>query len=67
MDSAETFGATERSLVRLKRKRGSNDRKLVYEILDSALLCNVGYIIEGQPYVTPTAFWREVNHLYWQG
>lgn len=66
-DQSEAFVATPRSRVRILRKRGSNERKLVYEILDSALLCNVGYVIDGQPYVTPTAFWREDNHLYWHG
>ena len=30
-------------------------------------MCNVGYVFDGQPYVTPTAFWREQNHLYWHG
>lgn len=49
------------------RQRGAYDRETVYQILDAALLCNVGYVIDGQPYVTPTAFWREQNHLYWHG
>jgi uncharacterized protein len=66
-EQAGTFVASPRSRVRIKRSRGSNDRQLVYDILDSALLCNVGYVIDGQPYVTPTAFWREGNHLYWHG
>lgn len=66
-ETAQSFPATERSRVRLMRKRGSNDQALVYEILDAALLCNIGYVIDGQPYVTPTAFWREGNHLYWHG
>lgn len=63
----QQFSPTERSKVRLMRQRGSYDRKTIYDILDSALMCNVGYVIDGQPYVTPTAFWREHNHLYWHG
>jgi uncharacterized protein len=63
----ETFPVSGRNKVRLMRQRGSYDKKLVYSILDSAILCNVGYVIDGQPYVTPTAFWREQNHLYWHG
>ncbi|SDS47647.1 pyridoxamine 5'-phosphate oxidase family protein [Bradyrhizobium canariense] len=63
----DTFPVSARNKVRLMRQRGSYDKKLVYSILDSALLCNVGYVIDGQPYVTPTAFWREQNHLYWHG
>lgn len=63
----ETFDVTEKSRVRLMRQRGSNDRKTVYEILDASFMCNVGYVIDGQPFVTPTAFWREGNHIYWHG
>ena len=49
------------------RQRGSHERATVYSILDSALMCNVGYVIDGQPYVTPTAFWRVDNQIYWHG
>ena len=63
----EAFPVSPRNKVRLMRQRGSYDKELVYRILDSALLCNVGYVIDGQPYVTPTAFWREQSYLYWHG
>lgn len=49
------------------RERGSYEREVIYTILDSSLMCNVGYVINGQPYVTPTAFWREGNQMYWHG
>jgi nitroimidazol reductase NimA-like FMN-containing flavoprotein (pyridoxamine 5'-phosphate oxidase superfamily) len=49
------------------RQRGSHEKSAIYAILDSALMCNVGYVIDGQPYVTPTAFWREGNRMYWHG
>jgi nitroimidazol reductase NimA-like FMN-containing flavoprotein (pyridoxamine 5'-phosphate oxidase superfamily) len=39
----------------------------VHAILDAGLLCHVGYVIDGQPYVTPTAYWREGEHVYWHG
>jgi nitroimidazol reductase NimA-like FMN-containing flavoprotein (pyridoxamine 5'-phosphate oxidase superfamily) len=63
----DTFEVTARNKLRLMRQRGAYDKKTVYQILDSALLCNVGYVIDGQPYVTPTAFWREQDRLYWHG
>jgi nitroimidazol reductase NimA-like FMN-containing flavoprotein (pyridoxamine 5'-phosphate oxidase superfamily) len=63
----EDYTPTERSHIRLMRKRGTHDRATIYKILDSALMCNIGYVIDGQPYVTPTAFWREHNHIYWHG
>ncbi|HVH78445.1 MAG TPA: pyridoxamine 5'-phosphate oxidase family protein, partial [Stellaceae bacterium] len=36
-------------------------------ILDAALMCHIGYVIDGKPYVTPTLFWREGERLYWHG
>jgi uncharacterized protein len=42
-------------------------RSDIYRILDAALLCHVAYTIDGQPYCTPTAFWREGDRLFWHG
>lgn len=68
MSEADTeFEVTARNRLKLMRQRGKYDKKTIYEILDAALLCNIGYVIDGQPYVTPTAFWREGNLLYWHG
>lgn len=54
---------------RMKRlhERGFYDRKTVYQLLDAAALCHVSYIIDDQPYCTPTLFWREGPRLYWHG
>ena len=38
-----------------------------FAILDAAMVCHIAYVIDGQPYCTPTAFWREGDHLYWHG
>jgi nitroimidazol reductase NimA-like FMN-containing flavoprotein (pyridoxamine 5'-phosphate oxidase superfamily) len=54
---------------RLKRlhERGSYDREQIHALLDASMLCHVAYVIEGQPYCTPTLFWREGDRLYWHG
>ena len=39
----------------------------MFAILDAALMCHIGYVIDGRPYVTPTLFWREGERLYWHG
>ena len=64
---AETFEVNETNRVRRVHDRGRYDRKTVYEILDAALVCHIAYVIDGQPYCTPTGFWREGDHLYWHG
>jgi uncharacterized protein len=65
--SPPDFVPTPRTRVRRLHERGRYDRKTVYAILDAALLCHVGYVIDGLPYVTPTLFWREGERLYWHG
>lgn len=62
-----SFAVSERNRVRRMHERGSYDRAAVFAILDSALLCHVAYVLEGQPYCTPTMFWREDDMLYWHG
>ena len=43
-------------------KRGAFDRETVYAILDEAFICHIGFIVDGQPYVIPTAFGRVGDH-----
>jgi uncharacterized protein len=65
--NGESFPVTNRTRLRRKHERGRHDRESIYEILDSAMICHIAYVIDGQPYCTPTAFWRERDHLYWHG
>jgi nitroimidazol reductase NimA-like FMN-containing flavoprotein (pyridoxamine 5'-phosphate oxidase superfamily) len=62
-----SFATTERTRVRRHPERAGYDRATVYAILDAALLCHIGYVIDGLPYVTPTLFWRDGDRLYWHG
>ncbi len=61
------FPPTEKSRVKRLHERAHYDRETVYAILDAGFLCHVGYVIDGQPFVTPTAYWREGDHVYWHG
>jgi len=65
--TAPQIRQTPRSRVRRLPKRASYDAGTIYAILDAGFICHVGYVIDGEPYVTPTAYWREGNHLYWHG
>jgi nitroimidazol reductase NimA-like FMN-containing flavoprotein (pyridoxamine 5'-phosphate oxidase superfamily) len=53
--------------VRRLSKRGHYDRETVHAVLDAGVICHVGYVIDGQPYVTPTCHWRHGDRLYWHG
>ena len=61
------FTPTERTQVRRLPKRGNYDRETVYRILDEAMICHVGFVVDGQPYVIPTGFGRAGDTLYIHG
>lgn len=61
------FPVTERSRIRRLHERGTHESAAIHAVLDAAPMCHVGYIIDGEPYVTPTIHWREGNRVYWHG
>ena len=63
----DAFTPTARSKARRKPDRAAYDEAEVFAILDAGILCHVGYVLEGQPFVTPTTYWREGRKLYWHG
>src|SRR5215467_1083200 len=61
------FTPTDRTQVRRLPKRGHYERETVCSILDSAFVCHVGFVADGQPYVIPTNFGRSGDTLYLHG
>jgi len=61
------FPVTRRNRVVRRHERGRYDKDSVYAVLDAGLVAHVAYTIDGQPYCTPTAFWRHGDRLYWHG
>ncbi|MGH8737897.1 MAG: pyridoxamine 5'-phosphate oxidase family protein [Burkholderiales bacterium] len=61
------FTPTARTKLKRLPERASYDRDTLYAILDAGFVCHIGYVIDGQPYVTPTAYWREGDSVYWHG
>ncbi len=58
---------TKRSTVKRIPKRGHYDRETIDAILDEAIICHVGFVVEGQPYVIPTGFARVDDVIYIHG
>ena len=56
-----------RNQVKRLHERGRYDHATIHGLLDASMLCHVSYVIDGQPYCTPTFFWREGSKLYWHG
>lgn len=64
---SDSYTKTPKTRVRRAQQRATYDRETIHAIIDAALLCHVGYVIDGQPFVTPTCHWREGERLYWHG
>jgi len=61
------YPVSDRNQVKRLHDRGFYDHATVHALLDAAMLCHVSYVINGQPFCTPTFFWREGSRLYWHG
>lgn len=60
-------GQTDRTTLNRLKKRSVEDRDEMYEILDSTILCHVGYVENGQPFVLPYAFARDGDRILIHG
>jgi nitroimidazol reductase NimA-like FMN-containing flavoprotein (pyridoxamine 5'-phosphate oxidase superfamily) len=64
---ASDYEQTDRNRVRTKASRGNYDREVVHAILDEALICHLGFVVDDQPYVIPTIHARDGEVLYLHG
>lgn len=62
-----SFTPTPRSQVKRLPERAAYDRKTVFEILDEGFVCHVGFAVNGQCFVIPTAYGRVEETLYLHG
>jgi uncharacterized protein len=66
-NEAPTYPVDPINRIKRLHERAAYDHATVHAILDAAALAHVSYVIDGQPYCTPTLFWREESRLYWHG
>ena len=65
--STPSYPPTDRTQVRRRAMRGVYDKEQVHAILDQGFVCHVGFVLEGQPYVIPTAYARSGEQIYIHG
>ncbi len=65
--SSSSLPPTPRTQVKRVPQRASYDRQQVYDILDEGLVCHLGFVVEGQPFVIPTAYGRLDDQVYIHG
>ena len=64
---SESQMPTTRTRVVRESERGVYDREAAYRILDEGFICNVGFAVDGQPFVIPTSYGRKDANLYIHG
>lgn len=62
-----SFPKTARNQVRRHPERGRYDAAEIYPIVDAALICHVGFVLDGQPYVIPTLHARQGDSILLHG
>jgi nitroimidazol reductase NimA-like FMN-containing flavoprotein (pyridoxamine 5'-phosphate oxidase superfamily) len=61
------FSRTPRTTLKRLPQRGSFERRQINGILDEGLVCHVGFISDGQPFVIPTGYARVGDTLIIHG
>ena len=65
--TAERVLRSKRTTVKRLPDRGVYERAAIEAILDEALICHVGFVHDGQPFVIPTGFARDGDSLFIHG
>jgi len=58
---------SKRTIVRRGPQRAQYDRAVIYQILDEAFICHVGFVVDGEPVVIPTSYARIGDRLVIHG
>jgi nitroimidazol reductase NimA-like FMN-containing flavoprotein (pyridoxamine 5'-phosphate oxidase superfamily) len=62
-----TLSPTPRSTLTRKRNRAATEPQALYDVLDEALICHLGLVLNGSPVVLPTGYGRDGDRLYLHG
>jgi len=63
----ETLTPTNRTRVVRHPERAAYEREQIYSILDEGYICHIGFAVDGQPFVIPTAYGRSGDQVYIHG
>lgn len=61
------LSSTPRTTLGRKKTRAATERAALHEVLDAALTCHLGLVIDGSPVVLPTGYGRDGDTLYLHG
>src|ERR1700722_14198931 len=63
----DQYPPTERTQVVRRSQRGVYDKPQVHAILGEGFICHVGFVLDGRPFVIPTAYARSGEQIYIHG
>ena len=63
----DQYPPTERTQVVRRSQRGVYDKPQGHAILDEGFVCHVGFVMNGRPFVIPTAYARSGEQIYIHG
>ena len=58
---------TQRTQIKRLPKRANYETQTIYNILDEALICHIGFTVNNQPYIIPSTYGRVEDKLYIHG
>ncbi|MFI6575809.1 pyridoxamine 5'-phosphate oxidase family protein [Nocardiopsis sp. NPDC050513] len=61
------LSTTERTRLGRAKHKARTDRAELYDLLDAALVCHLGVVVDGAPMVVPTGYGRVGDTLYLHG
>jgi nitroimidazol reductase NimA-like FMN-containing flavoprotein (pyridoxamine 5'-phosphate oxidase superfamily) len=62
-----TFEKTEKNQVKRVPERAAYEKEVIYQIVDEAIICHVGLVQDGQPFVIPTLHARRDDTILLHG
>jgi len=63
----DDFKKSNLNTVKRLPKRGHYDKETIFGILDEHFVCHLGWEVDGQPFLIPTAFGRKGETIYVHG
>jgi uncharacterized protein len=63
----DIYEPTDRTTVKRLPARGVYEKDVVHDILDHGLICHIGFVVDGQPFVIPTSYVRIGETIYVHG
>ncbi|SMD31994.1 hypothetical protein SAMN04488029_0332 [Reichenbachiella faecimaris] len=63
----EQYEKTAKNKVVRGAKRATYDKEQVFNILDAGCICHISFVMNGEPFIIPTAYGRDGETIYVHG